>query len=175
MILPKLLIPTIKQRILRKANIPQNTKPNSETMEKISSTSRTFVLNLLYRAIFRMQSIHVISIKFSWFLVKKCLQIATNKNHLNTFRCITTQVDRDGRTILYTKTETIKLHVEKLIIPPPVSLTQKIGIISAVLLAIIFLILCCVFILFALCKKRRRQKRSRYLMNINDLMVTVCS
>ena len=79
-------------------------------------------------------------------------------------RCISTQVDRDGRTILYTTTETIKLHVEKLIIPPPVSLTQKIGIISAVLLAIIFLILCCVFILFAICKKRRRQKRSRYVL-----------
>ena len=77
------------------------------------------------------------------------------------FRCTATQVDRDGQHILYEYTEIIKLRVDKLIIPPPNTLTQKIGIISAVLLAVIFLILCIVFILFALCKKRRRQKRSR--------------
>jgi len=74
-------------------------------------------------------------------------------------KCTATQVNRDGRSILYKHTETIKLHVEKLIIPASNSLTQKIGIISAVLLAIIFLILCCVFILFALCKKTQKTKK----------------
>ena len=108
---------------------------------------------------FVQKYIHVLWIIHSLFF----FQIWIQKMQLFC-RCISTQVDRDGRTILYTTTETIKLQVEKLIIPPPVSLTQKIGIISAVLLAIIFLILCCVFILFAICKKRRRQKRSRYVL-----------
>ena len=40
----------------------------------------------------------------------------------------------DGRKILYKTTETMKLNVEKLVIPATNSLTQKIGIISAVLL-----------------------------------------
>ena len=50
-------------------------------------------------------------------------------------------------------------QVNKLVLPLDGALTQKIGIISGILLAIIFLILCIVFILFALCKKRRRRRR----------------
>ena len=86
------------------------------------------------------------------------------------FRCTATQVDRDGRNILYMGQRSIKLNVQKLIIPPPNTLTQKIGIISAVLLAVIFLILCCVFIMFAICKRRRRQKRSRYIIVVDSFI-----
>ena len=145
-----------KQVTLRKQNILENTKPNLKMMEKISSTFLTCTLLKKHIIIF-CTALHTCQTNYIFIGF-------SNKSRCNKWffcRCIATQVDRDGRTILYTRTETIKLHVEKLIIPPPVSLTQKIGIISAVLLAIIFLILCCVFCLFAICKKRRRQKRSR--------------
>ena len=46
-----------------------------------------------------------------------------------------------------------------MVIPTYGTLTQKIGIISGVLLAVIFLILLCVFVIFAVCKKRRKRSR----------------
>ena len=60
---------------------------------------------------------------------------------------------------MYESTTTVLLKVNKLVLPIDGALTQKIGIISGILLAIIFLILCIVFILFALCKKRRRRRK----------------
>jgi hypothetical protein len=74
-------------------------------------------------------------------------------------KCIGTQVTRDGRTVLYEKTARVTLKVEKLILPIDNALTQKIGIISGVLLAVIFLILLCVFVIFAVCKRRRKRSR----------------
>ena len=74
--------------------------------------------------------------------------------------CFSTQLDRDGRTILYESSVEVKLRVLKIILPVDNAFTQKIGIISGVLLAIILLILCCVFVVFALCKKRQK-RRSR--------------
>lgn len=73
--------------------------------------------------------------------------------------CVATQVDRDGRTVLYEDKATVQLKVEKLILPKDNALTQKIGIISGVLLAVIFLILLCVFVIFAVCKRRRKRSR----------------
>ena len=73
--------------------------------------------------------------------------------------CIGSQVARDGRTVLYEKTATVKLRVEKLVLPVDNALTQKIGIISGVLLAVIFLILLMVFVIFAVCKRRRKRSR----------------
>ncbi len=74
-------------------------------------------------------------------------------------KCIATQVTKDGRTVLYENSALVKLKVEKLILPIDNALTQKIGIISGVLLAVIFLILLCVFVIFALCKRRRKRSR----------------
>ena len=53
----------------------------------------------------------------------------------------------------------LKLKVEKLILPIDDALTQKIGIISGVLLSVIFLILLVVFVIFAVCKRRRKRSR----------------
>ncbi len=55
--------------------------------------------------------------------------------------CLNYQIDHDGRTVLYEGSTSLKLRVEKLVLPVDDALTQKIGIISGVLLAIIFLIL----------------------------------
>ena len=74
-------------------------------------------------------------------------------------KCVGTQVSKDGRTILYEHTAVVKLQVEKLILPIDDALTQKIGIISGVLLSVIFLILICVFVIFAVCKRRRKRSR----------------
>ena len=74
-------------------------------------------------------------------------------------KCVGTQVSKDGRSILYEHTAIVKLQVEKLILPIDNALTQKIGIISGVLLSVIFLILICVFIIFAVCKRRRKRSR----------------
>ena len=85
---------------------------------------------------------------------------ASLKDNDKRITCIATQLDRDGRTVMYESTTSVRLKVNKLVLPIDGAFTQKIGIISGVLLAIIFLILCIVFILFVVCKKRRR-KRSR--------------
>ena len=69
------------------------------------------------------------------------------------------QVSKDGRTVLYENSAVLKLKVDKLILPIDNALTQKIGIISGVLLAVIFLILLCVFVIFAVCKRRRKRSR----------------
>ena len=61
--------------------------------------------------------------------------------------------------MLYENKAVLKLKVEKLILPIDNALTQKIGIISGVLLAVIFLILICVFVIFAVCKRRRKRSR----------------
>ena len=74
-------------------------------------------------------------------------------------KCIGTQVSRDGRTVLYENSATLKLRVEKLVLPRDDALTQKIGIISGVLLAVIFLILLCVFVIWCVCKRRRKRSR----------------
>ena len=74
-------------------------------------------------------------------------------------KCVGTQVSKDGRTILYEHTAVVKLQVEKLILPIDDALTQKIGIISGVLLSVIFLILICVFVIFAVCKRRRKRSQ----------------
>lgn len=74
-------------------------------------------------------------------------------------KCMGTQVSKDGRTVLYENQAVLKLKVEKLILPIDNALTQKIGIISGVLLAVIFLILLCVFLIFAVCKRRRKRSR----------------
>ena len=74
-------------------------------------------------------------------------------------KCIGTQVTKDGRTVLYENSATLRLIVEKRILPVDGALTQKIGIISGVLLAVIFLILLCVFLIFAVCKRRRKRSR----------------
>ena len=56
----------------------------------------------------------------------------------------------------------LKLNVEKVVLPVDNALTQKIGIISGVLLAIVFLILLLLFCCFVCCNKRRwGKKRSR--------------
>eukprot|EP00095_Tigriopus_kingsejongensis_P006388 maker-scaffold117_size339417-snap-gene-2.19 protein:Tk06388 transcript:maker-scaffold117_size339417-snap-gene-2.19-mRNA-1 annotation:"immunoglobulin superfamily member 5" len=73
--------------------------------------------------------------------------------------CLATQVDHDGRSVLYESSTVLKLKVEKIVLPVDNALTQRIGIISGVLLAIIFLILLLVFCIFVIC--RRRRKRSR--------------
>ena len=74
--------------------------------------------------------------------------------------CIATQIDRDGRNVLYESSASIKLKVKRL--PPPVdrTMTEHIGIISGVLLGVILLILLLVFCILVICKRRRR-KRSR--------------
>ena len=63
-----------------------------------------------------------------------------------------TQLDRDGRTVLYEASTSLKLKVEKIVLPVDNALTQRIGIISGVLLAIIFLILLLVFCCFVICR-----------------------
>jgi len=84
---------------------------------------------------------------------------ANLKDNNGEIRCIATQLDRDGRTVLYEKTATVKLKVEKIVLPVDGPLTQKIGIISGVLLAVLFLILLSVFVIFAVCKRRRKRSR----------------
>ena len=41
-----------------------------------------------------------------------------------------TQLDRDGRTVLYEASTSLKLKVEKIVLPVDNALTQRIGIIS---------------------------------------------
>ena len=100
---------------------------------------------------------------------------ANLKDNNGEIRCIATQLDRDGRTVLYEKTATVKLKVEKIVLPVDGPLTQKIGIISGVLLAVLFLILLSVFVIFAVCKRRRKRSRppsstGKYIMMI-DLII----
>ncbi|XP_040571195.1 uncharacterized protein [Lepeophtheirus salmonis] len=80
--------------------------------------------------------------------------------------CVATQLDHDGRTVLYETSATLKLNVEKIILPVDYALHQRIGIISGVLLSIIFILLLIVCLIIFLCRKRRRRdtpnnKRSR--------------
>ena len=97
---------------------------------------------------------------------------ANLKDNNGEIRCIATQLDRDGRSVLYEKTATVKLKVEKIVLPVDGPLTQKIGIISGVLLAVLFLILLSVFVIFAVCKRRRKRSRppsstGKYIMMID--------
>ena len=78
---------------------------------------------------------------------------------LNTSRL--PQVDHDGRTVLYESSTSLKLRVEKLVLPVDNALTQKIGIISGVLLAFIFLILLIVFCCFVVVKRCTRRRGGR--------------
>ncbi|TRY73760.1 hypothetical protein TCAL_02553 [Tigriopus californicus] len=73
--------------------------------------------------------------------------------------CLATQVDHDGRSVLYESSAILQLKIDKIVLPVDNALTQRIGIISGVLLAIIFLILLLMFCIFVIC--RRRRKRSR--------------
>lgn len=73
--------------------------------------------------------------------------------------CVATQIDHDGRTVLFESSTSLKLKIDKIILPVDNALTQKIGIISGVLLAIIFLILLLVFCIFVCCKRRRKRSR----------------
>ncbi len=73
--------------------------------------------------------------------------------------CVSTQLDHDGRTVLYELSTSLRLRVEKIVLPVDNALTQKIGIISGVLLAVIFLILLLVFCVFVVCKRCRRRRR----------------
>ena len=74
--------------------------------------------------------------------------------------CIATQLDMNGKDVLYESSTTITLKVDKIVLPPvDNALTQKIGIISGVLLSVIFLILLIVFVVFLVCKRRRKRSR----------------
>merc|ERR1719412_540452 len=77
-----------------------------------------------------------------------------NINDTNsTITCLVSQSD------LYHTNQSITVIVEKIILPiAATSLTHRIGIISGVILAIIFLILICVLLTIIAC---RRQKRTR--------------
>jgi len=72
--------------------------------------------------------------------------------------CIATQLDHNGKDVLYESSANIILRVEK-IVPPPTedALTQKIGIISGVLLTIIFLLLAIAFLMLFICKRKRKR------------------
>ncbi len=71
--------------------------------------------------------------------------------------CVARQLSRDGRTILYEASASIRLRVDKIVQPAGNAFTQKIGIISGVLLIFILLILLLVFCLCVVCKRRRRK------------------
>lgn len=74
--------------------------------------------------------------------------------------CIATQLDHNGVDILYETSTTLLLRVDKIVLPPiEDALTQKIGIISGVLLAVIFLILVIIFSVFFICKRKRKRSR----------------
>lgn len=72
--------------------------------------------------------------------------------------CIATQLDHNGKDVLYESSADLILQVDKIVLPPiENALTQKIGIISGVLLAIIFLILAIIFLMFVVCKRKRKR------------------
>lgn len=74
--------------------------------------------------------------------------------------CVATQLDHNGVDILYESSTALVLRVDKIVLPPiEDALTQKIGIISGVLLAIIFLILVTIFSVFVVCKRKRKRSR----------------
>ena len=63
--------------------------------------------------------------------------------------------------MLYEASTSIKLKVEKIVLPVDDALTQRIGIISGVLLAIIFLILLLVFCCFVICRYSKKYNNDR--------------
>ncbi|QQP38472.1 Uncharacterized protein FKW44_019047, partial [Caligus rogercresseyi] len=75
--------------------------------------------------------------------------------------CVATQLDHDGRTVLYENSASIKLNVEKIILPVDFALHQRIGIISGVLLFIIFLLLLILCLFIFLCRRKRNRQRRR--------------
>ena len=88
-----------------------------------------------------------------------------NLNDTNSsISCYVQQSDMYGN-LLYQTQESILLMVDPVPSPPiPVSLTAQVGIISGVLLTVIFLLLVCVLVTTLMCR-RQKQARSSYCHN----------
>ena len=85
---------------------------------------------------------------------------ASLRDNNTVITCIATQLDLNGKDVIYESSAAILIKVDKIVLPPvDNALTQKIGIISGVLISIIFIILLIVVIAFLVCKRRRKRSR----------------
>ena len=76
-----------------------------------------------------------------------------------TVSCQTEQHDRTG-VLLYSHTMAAMVEVEALPIPLPYSLSAKVGVLSGVILTVVFLLLVCVVVTTVMCRRQREEQRS---------------
>jgi len=90
----------------------------------------------------------------------------------NTFiTCLATQLDHNGKDVLYETRARLILHIEEMVqplSPTDDALTQNISIISGVVLSVLFLALVIIFVVLVVCKRRRTLLRSASNQNTED-------
>ena len=89
-----------------------------------------------------------------------------------TILCRVQQSTADG-SVLYTSTVQLQLHVEQLIMSQNTAIEERIGIISGIILAIVFIILIFILIAFILTRRRKVDKKySNVLEKSKDELLT---
>lgn len=70
--------------------------------------------------------------------------------------CTATQFEHNGKDVLYKSSTDLIFHIDKITqIPAENALTQKIGIISGILLSIILMLLLIILLILFICKNKR--------------------